>query len=75
MGGYVLVMAVFGALVAGAAGLAGATGRKVPKLALLDLVLMALGTHKLSGPSARTPSPVRCGHRSPVTRTPAAPAR
>ncbi len=48
LSGYVLVMAVFGALVAGAAGLAGATGRKPPQLTLFDLLLITLGTHKLS---------------------------
>lgn len=48
LGGYVLVMAVFGALVAGAAGLAGATDRKTPQLGPFDLLLMAMGTHKLS---------------------------
>lgn len=47
--GYVLVMAVFAALVAGAAGLAAATGRRVPSgLDGRDLLLMAAGTHKLS---------------------------
>jgi hypothetical protein len=49
LGGDVLVMAVFAALVAGAAGLAAATGRRPPPgIAPYDLVLLAAGTHKLS---------------------------
>ncbi|MCW2633553.1 MAG: hypothetical protein JWR88_2515 [Pseudonocardia sp.] len=48
LSGYVLVMAVFGALLAGAAGLARASGRRLPDLGPFDLLLMALGTHKLS---------------------------
>ena len=49
LGGYVTVMAVFAALVAGAAGLAFATGRKLPSgLGPWDVLLLAAGTHKLS---------------------------
>lgn len=48
LAGYVLVMAVFGALVAGAVGLAKASGRRLPNVGPFDLVLLALGTHKLS---------------------------
>lgn len=49
LGGYVLVMAVFAALVAGAAGVAVATGRRLPaKIRTLDLILLTAGTHKLS---------------------------
>lgn len=47
--GYVLVMAVFGALVAGAAGLAAASGRRLPAgVSPFDVLLLTLGTHKLS---------------------------
>lgn len=49
LGGYVLVMAVFGALVAGAAGLAAASGRRLPDgIGPWDLLLITGGTHKLS---------------------------
>jgi Protein of unknown function (DUF1360) len=49
LGGYVLVMAVFGALVAGAAGLAAACGRRLPNgFDAWDLLLITTGTHKLS---------------------------
>jgi hypothetical protein len=48
LGGYVLVMAVFAGLVAGAAGVAAATGRRLPEVSPLELALLAAGTHKLS---------------------------
>lgn len=48
LGGYVLVMALFAALVAGAAGLARASGRRLPDLGPFDLLLIVAGTHKLS---------------------------
>ena len=49
LGAYVLVMAVFAALVAGAAGLAAATGRRLPNgFGPWDLLLITAGTHKLS---------------------------
>ncbi len=49
LGGYVLVMAVFAALVAGAAGLAALTGRRLPPtISPWDVALLAAGTHKLS---------------------------
>ncbi len=66
LGGYVLVMAVFGALVAGAAGLAGATGRKPPQLGPFDLLLIALGTHKLSRTISK--DAVTSPLRAPFTR-------
>lgn len=66
LGGYVLVMAVFGALVAGAAGLAGATGRKAPQLGLFDLLLITLGTHKLSRTISK--DAVTSPLRAPFTR-------
>jgi hypothetical protein len=49
LGGYVLVMAIFGALVAGAAGLAAASARRLPDgIGPWDLLLITAGTHKLS---------------------------
>ncbi len=49
LGGYVAVMAAFAALVAGAAGLAAATGRRLPDgFGAWDLLLITAGTHKLS---------------------------
>lgn len=49
LGGYAVVMAVYAALVAGAAGLAAATGRRPPTIiGAWDVTLLALGTHKLS---------------------------
>jgi hypothetical protein len=49
LGGYVLVMAVFAAFVAGAAGLVAARGRRLPDgIAPWDLLLITAGTHKVS---------------------------
>jgi hypothetical protein len=48
LGGYVAVMAVFGALVAAVAGIAAATRRSVPTLSVKDVVLLSAATHKLS---------------------------
>jgi Protein of unknown function (DUF1360) len=49
LGGYLVVMAVFAALVSGAAGLALATGRKLPpNVGPWDVLLLALATHKVS---------------------------
>jgi hypothetical protein len=49
LGGYVAVMAVFAALLAGAAGLVAATGRQLPRgIGPWDLLLITAGTHKLS---------------------------
>ena len=49
LGGYVVVMAVFAALVSGAAGLARVTGRRVPDgVGPWDVLLLALATHKVS---------------------------
>ena len=59
-------MAVFGALVAGAAGLAGATGRKSPRLGMFDLLLITLGTHKLSRTISK--DAVTSPLRAPFTR-------
>lgn len=59
-------MAVFGALVAGAAGLAGATRRQVPQLGSFDLLLIALRTHKLSRTLSK--DAVTSPLRAPFTR-------
>ena len=49
IGGYVVVMAAFAALLSAAAGVAFATGRKLPSgLGPWDVLLLAAGTHKLS---------------------------
>lgn len=48
LGGYVVVMAVFAAI-AGTLGIVAVTGRRLPNgVSPFDVVLMALGTHKLS---------------------------
>jgi hypothetical protein len=65
--GYVLVMAVFAALVAGAAGLARVCGRQLPeRVSPWDVALITAGTHKL----ARTISKdsVTAPLRAPFTR-------
>ena len=67
LGGYVVVMAVFAALVSGAAGLAFATGRRLPEnVGPWDLVLLAAGTHKLS--RTLTKDAVTSPLRAPFTR-------
>lgn len=49
LGGYVIVLAAYGALVALTAVLAAATGRRLPeRWRVLDLLTVTLGTHKLS---------------------------
>jgi hypothetical protein len=66
LSGYVLVMAVFAALVAGAAGLARATGRGLPGVGPWDLLLLTAGTHKLS--RTLTKDAVTSPLRAPFTR-------
>ena len=67
LGGYVVIMALFGALVSGAAGLAFATGRKLPPgVGPWDLVLLAAGTHKLSRTLSK--DAVTSPLRAPFTR-------
>lgn len=49
LAGYATTMGVFATLVAGGAGIAAATGRRVPSdLGTRELLLLAAGTHKLS---------------------------
>jgi hypothetical protein len=49
LGGYLVVMSVFAALVSGAAGIAAGTGRRLPpNMGPWDVLLLAAGTHKLS---------------------------
>src|SRR3954447_20561700 len=67
LGGYVMVLAVFASCVALAAGLAFATGRKLPSgIGPWDVVLLGAGTHKLSRTLSKSavPSPLR----APLTR-------
>jgi hypothetical protein len=67
LGGYVLLMAVFGALVAGAAGLVAASGRRLPDgFSAWDLLLITAGTHKLS--RTLTKDAVTSPLRAPVAR-------
>jgi hypothetical protein len=67
LGGYVVVMAVFGAILSGAAGLAFATGRRLPEgIGPWDLLLIAAGTHKLS--RTLTKDAVTSPLRAPFTR-------
>ena len=64
--GYVLVMAVFAALVSGAAGIAALTRRPVPALGPWEVVLLAAGTHKLSRTISK--DSVTAPLRAPFTR-------
>jgi hypothetical protein len=67
LGGYVAVMAVFGAIVAGAAGLAGAGHRRLPDTVRpWDVLMLALATHKLS--RTITKDAVTSPLRAPFTR-------
>jgi Protein of unknown function (DUF1360) len=67
LGGYVLVMAVFAALVAGGAGLAAASGRRLPDgIGPWDLLLITAGTHKLSRTLSK--DAVTSPLRAPFTR-------
>jgi hypothetical protein len=67
LGGYVLAMSVFAALVAGAAGLAALTGRRLPRtIDPWDVVLLAAGTHKLSRTISK--DSVTAPLRAPFTR-------
>lgn len=67
LGGYVAVLAVYGAVVALAAVVAVATGRRLPeRWRLHDLVTITLGTHKLS--RTLTKDSVTSPLRAPFTR-------
>lgn len=67
LGGYALLMAVFAALVAGAAGLAFATGRRLPpSIGPWDVLLLAAGAHKLSRTISK--DSVTAPLRAPFTR-------
>lgn len=49
LGGYLVVMALFASIVAGAAGLVALTGRRLPPgIGPWDVLLITAGTHKLS---------------------------
>jgi len=67
LGSYVVVMALFASFVAGAAGLAAATGRRLPSgIGPYDVFLMTLGTHKLSRTLSK--GTVTSPLRAPFTR-------
>jgi len=67
LAGYAMVLAVFASLVAAAAGLAFATGRKLPSgVGPWDVFLLAAGTHKLSRTVSK--SAVTSPLRAPFTR-------
>lgn len=67
LGGYVAVMAVFAAIVAGIAGLAAGSGRRLPPgIGAYDLLLITIGTHKLS--RIITKDAVTSPLRAPFTR-------
>ncbi|MCU1663466.1 MAG: hypothetical protein QOI36_616 [Pseudonocardiales bacterium] len=67
LGAYVLVMAVFAAMVAGAAGLARLSRRQLPdSVGPWDVLLLAAGTHKLS--RTITKNSVTAPLRAPFTR-------
>jgi hypothetical protein len=67
LGGYAAVLAVFATCIAAAAGLAFATGRKLPsRVGAWDVILLAAGTHKLSRTVSK--SAVTSPLRAPFTR-------
>jgi hypothetical protein len=67
LGGYLVVLATFASLVAGAAGLARSTGRRLPAhITPWDVVLLAGGTHKLSRTISK--DAVTAPLRAPFTR-------
>jgi len=67
LGGYVLVLTAFAALIAAATGLAFATGRRLPAgWNAWDVLLLAAGTHKLS--RVLTKDSVTAPLRAPFTR-------
>jgi hypothetical protein len=67
LGGYVLIMAVFAALVSGTAGLVALTGRRLPEcFGPWDVVLLAAGTQKLSRTISK--DAVTSPLRAPFTR-------
>ena len=67
LGGYALIMAVFAALVSGAAGLVALSGRRLPEgFEPWDVVLLAAGTQKLSRTISK--DAVTSPLRAPFTR-------
>lgn len=67
LGGYAVVIVVYGVLVALTAVIAAATGRKLPeRWRVLDLVTVSLGTHKLS--RTVTKEAITSPVRAPFTR-------
>jgi hypothetical protein len=67
LGSYMVMLALFAAFVAGAAGLAAATGRRLPSgIGPYDVFLMTLSTHKLSRTLSK--DAVTSPLRAPFTR-------
>ncbi|WAL64123.1 DUF1360 domain-containing protein [Amycolatopsis cynarae] len=67
LGGYLVVMAIYGLLVALAATAAALTGRRLPRrVPVQDLAILALGTHKLSRTVSK--DAVTSPLRAPFTR-------
>lgn len=67
LGGYLVVMALFASIVAGAAGLVALTGRRLPPgIGPWDVLLITAGTHKLS--RTITKDSVTSPLRAPFTR-------
>jgi hypothetical protein len=67
LGGYIVVMAVFAAIVAGTAGLAAATRRTLPTgIGPWDVLLFAAATHKVS--RTATKDAITSPLRAPFTR-------
>lgn len=61
LGSYLVTLAVYGGVVAGAAVLGKMTGRSIPKVSIRDLALMTVATHRLSRTLSKDPvtSPLR----------------
>jgi hypothetical protein len=72
---YVIVLGIYGVLVALAAVVAAVTGRNLPVRPLQDLITVTIGTHKLSRTLTKDAVTSRYGRRSPTTRAPARSSR
>jgi hypothetical protein len=67
LGGYLVVLATFASVILGAAGLAAATGRRLPdRIGLYDLFLLTAGAHKIARTLAK--DAVTSPLRAPFTR-------
>lgn len=73
LGGYLAVLVVYGLVVTAATLAALASGRSLPtRWRAQDLLILTLGTHKLSRTLTKDAVTSRCARRSPTTRAPAA---